>query len=260
MAVDSRRSSGRISRLRMESASLPSVENTLDDFIARANELPASEQARFDDKKQPAEEVAQREPPLAIGSEPFERTEREAIEERVRVAEAKAAKAIAAARAASAGLSISPNDIAAIESGLVVPATPRKAPSWRLVVASLVLGACGAFAAAFLLLGHHDAASKVAAPADPSARVDAMQHTPAPALAKPPSAPIVTPIEEPDVRSPTPVEAKSAPVDAKPAPLATKLAPADAEPRETKPAPKKRKAREPSNADQAPSGGLVDPF
>src|SRR5262249_53885900 len=50
--------------------------------------------------------------------------------ERVRLAEAKAAKAIAAARAAAAGLTVSAADIAAIESGLVVPtyAAPKKTP------------------------------------------------------------------------------------------------------------------------------------
>ncbi|HEX7702593.1 MAG TPA: hypothetical protein VF403_17760, partial [Kofleriaceae bacterium] len=41
-------------------------------------------------------------------------------DDRIRIAEAKAAKAIAIARAASAGLTVSPADIAAIESGLVV--------------------------------------------------------------------------------------------------------------------------------------------
>src|SRR5262249_34720575 len=61
--------------------------------------------------------------------------------ERVRVAEAKASKAIAAARAAAAGLTVSPEDLSAIESGLVVTSIERpKQTPWVLIMGAFIGG------------------------------------------------------------------------------------------------------------------------
>ena len=73
-------------------------------------------------------------------SEPMFGRQTTDADERVRVAEAKAAKALAAARAAQAGLTVSSADLAAIESGLVVTADreedavgahPRRVRGWH---------------------------------------------------------------------------------------------------------------------------------
>ena len=113
------------------------------------------------------------------------------LTERVRIAEAKAQKAIAAAKAASAGLTVNPADIAAIESGLVVPSFDKpKGTNWGLVVGALVVGAAVMFGVTKLVL-------KTDAPAQPAAA--AAQDSVQPAAAAPaaaPQKPIVTPIED----------------------------------------------------------------
>ncbi len=61
-------------------------------------------------------------------------------DERIRIAEMKAVKALAAARAAAAGLTVSPADLAAIESGITVSApAPQKSP-WPLVAIAFLGG------------------------------------------------------------------------------------------------------------------------
>lgn len=113
--------------------------------------------------------------------------ETEELQDRVRIAEAKAQKAIAAARAASAGLTVNPADIAAIESGLVVPTYEQpKGTSWGLVVGALVVGAAVMFGVAKFVL-------KTDAPAQPAAAAAGVMPAAAPAA---PQKPIVTPIED----------------------------------------------------------------
>jgi hypothetical protein len=248
-----KRESGRIAQLRAETASVPPVETTLDDFIARANELDLT----------PSQ-------PLAVGSEPFERPDRNDIEDRVRIAEAKAAKAIAAAKAAAAGLTVSSADLAAIEHGLVVPAqSPARPRSWRIAIGSLIAGGALAFATTFVLLHRKSSASTVTAPSVSTDRVESVGHSPAPALAQPHSAPVVTPIEtieQPHVAAPVPVDARPAAVATKPAPVVAKppRPHVDTKPDVVaKPRAKKQtevEAAEPSGSDQPPSSGLVDPF
>jgi len=128
--------------------------------------------------------------------------------ERVRLAEAKAAKAIAAARAAQAGLTVSPADIAAIESGLVV--TNHEAPKgtpWAMILIAFVGGLGIMFAVWKLVLSKEtQPAASAAQPAatQPAAGTDptpAPTAAPAVAPAADPTTaaakPVVTPIEEP---------------------------------------------------------------
>jgi hypothetical protein len=122
-------------------------------------------------------------------------------EQRVRLAEAKAAKAIAAAKAASAGLTVSAADIAAIESGLVVTESlgPKKSPIGAMIAALLVGGAV-AFAIAFVMFNKKGEA-KTAASAQPAAA----EHAAAPQAAEK-AKPTVTPIDEPTPTEKAPAE------------------------------------------------------
>lgn len=126
--------------------------------------------------------------------------------ERVRLAEAKAAKAIAAARAAQAGLTVSPADIAAIESGLVV--TNHEAPKgtpWAMILIAFVGGLGIMFAVWKLVLSKET--QPTASAAQPTATQPAAAAAPTPAPTAAPAAdpttapaaakPVVTPIEEP---------------------------------------------------------------
>jgi colicin import membrane protein len=117
----------------------------------------------------------------------------DAAEERVRIAELKATKAIAAAKAAAAGLTVSPADIAAIESGLVVSSmdTGGKKTSWGMVVAAAVVAGAAMFAVGYVL--------KKDKPAHTAAAQPAAQQPAAPQAAAPtptPAQPVVTPIED----------------------------------------------------------------
>lgn len=174
-------------------------------------------------------------------------------DERVRMAEAKAAKAIAIAHAVSAGLTVNPADIAAIESGLVVPMkAPKKGTNWLAIVGALVVGGAVAFGIAM-----------------------AVKKDPAPAVAAPPAAdpapakPIVTPIEEP---KPTAVPVETAPAAAvatkpeptvpvveQPVPVKTEPAKvATPEPKHPAPAPKHTAPKH--TAPAAAASGIADPF
>ncbi|MDB4952713.1 MAG: hypothetical protein JWO36_282, partial [Myxococcales bacterium] len=106
-------------------------------------------------------------------------------EDRVRIAEAKAVKALAAAKAAAAGLRVSQEDLVAIESGLVVTdlEQPKKTP-WLGIFIAFAGGIAIMFGVSRFVLSKDDGKSAPAA-TQPSAQ---------PAAA--PQKPIVTPIEE----------------------------------------------------------------
>jgi hypothetical protein len=203
--------------------------------------------------------------------------------ERMKVAEAKAMKALAAARAASAGLTVSPADLAAIESGLVVTdAPPRRGTPWLPIAAAFVTGLALMFGASRLLLRAPAAAPDEAAVVSephkaPIAAPAAPTVTPIePPAAAAPAAPTVTPIESAPAAQPTAAAAPApmipatveviAPTATPPAPPAPSPAPA---PPVRAPAPA-RVAAQPSPAPKAPapatrapaksSGGLADPF
>ena len=209
--------------------------------------------------------------------------------ERVRMAEAKAAKAIAFARAAQAGLTVSPADIAAIESGLVQSVAPAKKSSIVPIAAAFVGGIVLMFVVWKLVLSKE---TQPVANATPPAAVPA-QVQPVAKPAEPPAAPAqptVTPIEKAAAPSVTPIEEPKAAAETAPTPApraddqpaavkaeapkaetpAVKAAPAaktapKAKAKETKkagiadpfaaPAPKAKKP-----ADKKPPGNIVDPF
>ncbi len=187
-------------------------------------------------------------------------------EERIRLAEAKAAKAIAAAKAAAAGLTVSPADIAAIESGLVVPSMePAKGTNWLLVAGAFIGGLAIMFGVTKLVVKNEVAPVAAA--------------TGAPAAAAAPAQPTVTPIEDdkpaqaaaapaPAPAAPTPAETPPAPIEAaqaaaaQTAPEAAHEAPAAA-PHRTEP---KHAASAPHHAapahrpSPAAASGIADPF
>lgn len=176
-------------------------------------------------------------------------------DERVRLAEAKAVKALAVARAASAGLTVNPADIAAIESGLVVPMEPaRKGTNWLAIVGALVVGGAVAFGIA-MALKHDPAPAAIAAPAAP--------------VVAAPAKPVVTPIEEtkPAVEVAKPVEAapapsQPAPVPPAPAQAVERPAPAQPAPSQHASTPASRPHSMPVTKHTAPAsnGGIADPF
>ena len=195
------------------------------------------------------------------------------LEQRLKIAETKAAKAIAAAKAASMGLTVNPADIAAIESGLVVPMdTGKKGTNWGLVIAAVLVGGAVAFAAAFVVLKKNDAPTAAASTA-PAAEQAQPQAAPAPAPAPAPAQPIVTPIEEPAPAAAAPAPAApaaAAPVVEEPkaeepkaeAPKAAAAEEPKAEEPKAAPAKKAVPARKAPKkaAKKAPAGGLADPF
>ncbi|MGE5181027.1 MAG: hypothetical protein ACM31C_03150 [Acidobacteriota bacterium] len=199
---------------------------------------------------------------FAMGS-----TEDAGADDRVRIAEAKAAKAIAAAKAAAAGLNVH-SEIAAIESGLVAPelAQPaRKSNAAVIGFASLLVGAAVMFAVTKLVIDKDQgAAPSVPAPAAQVQPAQPQVAAPAPAPAAAPAKPVVTPIEEP-APAPQPAAAEAQP---EPAPAEAKAEPAPA----PKPAPKRGAAvhhaapaahhAAPAKAAAKPAseGTLADPF
>ncbi|MEO8840711.1 MAG: hypothetical protein ABI591_08125 [Kofleriaceae bacterium] len=189
-------------------------------------------------------------------------------DDRIRIAEAKASKAIAIARAASAGLTVSPGDIAAIESGLVVPDHgPAKGTNWIAIAGAFIGGLAIMFG-----VSRMTAKDQPAAPVAAAAAV-----APAPAV---PVKPTVTPIEEPKdtaaaaapAADPNKAAEAAAPVPttdpAKPEPPKTDMpvaaepakitqpakhgAPAAVAPKHTTPAAKKQQP--------AAAGSIADPF
>ena len=237
--------------------------------LARAEEKAASADMRARNLADSLQEAK-----LAAGSKPaMDLSETlPGGDDRVRLAEAKAAKALAAARAIQAGLNVSPADLAAIESGLVVPDLhEQKKTPWLAIVGAFVVGVAIMFAVTKLVVKD----APTAAPAPAAAVAPAPAATaPAPVAVQPaapaaPSKPIVTPIEEPKAEepaaaavvpapTPAPVEptpvakAPAAPVHhAAPAPVHA-AAPAHAAPKAAAPAAKKQPA--------APASNIADPF
>lgn len=222
-------------------------------------------------------------------SVPVEVDNSEALE-RIRIAEAKAAKALAAAKAAQAGLTVSDADLAAIESGLVVPAAPSKGGApWALIAIAFIGGLGIMFAVWKLVLSKDEAKPAPSQPAQvqPAAapETNTQPAAAAPAAAAPTEAakPTVTPIEEPAAVKPTvePIEEpaaveepKAAAVKEEPKAAAVMEEPkaaAKEEPKkvETKAEPKKAVTKatpkkEPAPKKEAPKkaskSAVVDPF
>lgn len=173
-------------------------------------------------------------------------------EERVRLAEAKAAKAIAAARAAQAGLTVSSADLAAIESGLVVPMAPQKRSPWLAVTLAFVGGLGIMFVVWKFALSKDDATT-------PAPQAAVAQPVAAPSDTPPAAKPSVKPIDEDQVAAPSepPVSGQTVKVipieepGAAPAPTPAAVpAPAPAAVEEPKSEPKAvaKRAKKPSRA------------
>ena len=190
-------------------------------------------------------------------------------EDRVRLAEAKASKALAVARAAQAGLTVSQADIAAIESGLVVTdLAPAKGTNWLAVAGAFIGGLAIMFGVSKLITKDQPVA--VAAP------------TAAVVAPVAPAKPIVTPIEDNPKPAPAPTTAAvkveaSAPVANDPAKV--EAAPVAEQPKAEVPVVEQPKAVAPKHTaaavapkhTQAPpaakkqpaaagNGGIADPF
>jgi len=186
-------------------------------------------------------------------------------DDRVRIAEAKAAKAIAAAKAASAGLTVSQADIAAIESGLVVPThEAAKGTNWLAVAGAFIGGLAIMFGVSKLILKNDAAPAPAPAAAAAAAPVQAA-----------PTKPIVTPIEDdkPAAAAQPTGEVKAAEAAAPVPEAKTEPAPAPAIEAKTEPAKAEPKhAAAPAHHAAAPahkaapaaapaaSSGLADPF
>jgi hypothetical protein len=127
------------------------------------------------------------------------------VEDRIRLAEAKAAKALAAARAAAAGLTVSSADLAAIESGLVVPMAPERRTPWIPIMLAFAGGLGIMFLVwKFALSGGNGAAAAKLEPAPTPAPAPAavvqepVKAAPPPTTPPPsePAKPTVTPIDD----------------------------------------------------------------
>jgi hypothetical protein len=217
-------------------------------------------------------------------SVPVEVDNSEALE-RIRIAEAKAAKALAAAKAAQAGLTVSEADLAAIESGLVVSHMPtaKGGAPWALIAVAFIGGLGIMFAVWKFALSKDDKAAvntpaQVAPAAAPA--TDTAQPAAAPAAAPTEAKPTVTPIEEPAAAKPTvePIEEEpaaavkeepKAPTEEVKAPAVMEEPKAKAEPVKAKAEPKKVaapkvKKEAPAPKKEAPKKttkpAVVDPF
>ncbi|HEU0031847.1 MAG TPA: hypothetical protein VFQ53_14525 [Kofleriaceae bacterium] len=132
----------------------------------------------------------------------------EEVDERVKLAEAKAAKAIAAARAAAAGLTVSAADLAAIESGLVVPMQPEKKSPWLAITLAFVGGLAIMAVVWKFVLSSNDKPGATTSPAPATQPAQAAQPAPAPTTTTPSTANAAAPTEaKPSV---TPIEDKTA--------------------------------------------------
>jgi hypothetical protein len=202
-------------------------------------------------------------------------------EERIRHAEAKAAKALAAARAAAAGLTVSSADLAAIESGLVVPLQAERRTPWIAIMLAFAGGLGIMFLVwKFALSNNGKDAPKVETSATPTAQ-PAVQAAPPPAPAAPvkptvtpiddgtqPAAatdnskkpgPTVTPIE-PEVKPEVKAETKPAPepeIKPEPKPVVKKAVTRPAVRTTPTPAAKTQPAKKTPGK---PAGGIADPF
>jgi hypothetical protein len=183
-------------------------------------------------------------------------------DERIRLAEAKASKALAIARAASAGLTVSQADISAIESGLVVSDMPQsKGTNWLAVGGAFIGGLA-------IMFGVSKAIQKDPAPVAAAAQPAPTEQAVAPAPAPTPK-PTVTPIEDNNA----PVKAAEAAADQPkvdpipvpaPVPVADKAAPQPKHQQAAAVQPKHQQAAAPAKkqppAAAKSNGGIADPF
>jgi hypothetical protein len=194
--------------------------------------------------------------------------------ERIRIAELKAVKAIAAARAAAAGLTVSASDLAALESGLAAaaPPPPQKSP-WLAIMLAFVGGVALMFVVWKLALAGSGPAP--AAPvAQPAPAVEIAQPPPAaqaapapqPAAAAQP-APVAQPAPAAQPPGPAATQPTVTPIDetAKPGPTVTPIEDPAAQPESPKAArpaarPPRPEAPKPTKPADKPPGGIVDPF
>ncbi len=209
--------------------------------------------------------------PVAIGG-----LDEDEASERVRLAEAKAAKAIAAARAVQAGLTVSSADLAAIESGLVVIDPPTRRSPW-LGIGLAFVGGIGIMLGVWKLALQDDKpAAPVAATVQPAATATVPSAAPnaATATAPPPATPTVTPIDDGAAATPTEQAAPAAtaptvtpieePAAAKPVEVKAvepkAVEPAAEEPKAAKKASRPAKATSKKSTRATPAGGIADPF
>jgi len=179
--------------------------------------------------------------PLPIAFDRSGGISNEDADERVQIAEAKAVKALAAARAAAAGLTVSSADLAAIESGLVVPQTTKRGTPWIAIMLAFAGGIAIMFVIwKFALSGGNDkqvvanqstqpAPAPAVAPATPPTpaakpTVTPIDDSPTAVPAAEPTAEPIEPIVEPTKPEPEPVKAEPGPV--KPAVKAEPVKPA----------------------------------
>ncbi|MFT3692941.1 MAG: hypothetical protein QM831_07360 [Kofleriaceae bacterium] len=252
-------------RLTRSDEKLVAVEQTMQEANARAS------QSNMKIKQLTDELAAAKSGTTAVTQSPF--YEGGDSDERVRVAEAKAQKAIAVARAAQAGLTVSSADIAAIESGLAVSdfGPQKSGTNWAAVAGAFVVG-IGLMFGISKLMQKDTAPAPIAAPAaaavapaaapakptvTPIEEAPAQQAAAQPAPAPAANAPTVTPIEKTEASAPVDTKA-AAPA---PAPVVEAPAPAPA------PAPAQKHAAAPAQkhtaapAKKAPAaGGIADPF
>ncbi len=158
---------------------------------------------------------------------PVDTSDNEEALERIRLAEAKAAKAIAAAKAAQAGLNVS-SDIAAIESGLVVAEMPagKSGAPWALIAIAFI-GGLGIMFAVWKFVLSKDDAKNTTTPAAATQPAAAPTETATPSTNTAPAAapteaakPTVTPIEEPGAANKPTVEPIEEPAAVKEEPKA----------------------------------------
>nr|HEX4318866.1 hypothetical protein [Kofleriaceae bacterium] len=196
--------------------------------------------------------------------------------ERVKLAEAKAAKAIAAAKAAAAGLTVSAADIAAIESGLVVTdMAPPKGTPWIAIAASFIGGLAIMFGVMKLAI-RSDAApaaqqqtagaasepvKPTVTPIDTKPTVTPIEAAPAQQQAatpaQPPAIPATVEVVTPAATAPTTPTAPAAPTTPPPAHVAA--APATHAATHAA-APAAHAAAPATHAATPAKGGLADPF
>lgn len=254
------------------SAASDTVVSELRLKIARAEEKAASADMRARASAEKLEEAK-----LAVGSRPAIAMAETMSDDRIRYAEAKAAKALAAARAIQAGLNVSTADLAAIESGLVVPEMhePKKTP-WLAIAGAFVVGIAIMFVVTKVVMKDSTTAAAPAPAVAPAPTAIAPTPTPAPAAVVPApiAKPIVTPIEEPKADeppvAPTPAPVPVAPIVTKtpaPAPAVHHAAPAPAPathvaaPATHAAAPVHAPAKAPAASPaKKPASNIADPF
>ena len=206
--------------------------------VAKAEERLAGAEMRARTATEELQAVRVSRPAIEVPDSAFNAPAVGVSDERIRTAEAKAAKALAAARAMQAGLTVSSADLAAIESGLVVPELngPKKTP-WLAIAGAFVVGLALMFVVVKLVVKTDPAPAQpqavAPAPAAPTPTPAAVAPTPAPAPVKP----TVTPIEEPKAAEPAPVQAAAPPVETAPAPAPTPAPVETPAPKKATPAP-----------------------